>query len=163
MFNLDDITNGNNKDHNKKWPYIPDHPYRMLISGGSGSGKTNALLNLIKEQDSDNLIDKVYLYPKDLSEPKYHFLIKKREDVGIKHLNVPKAFMKYSAYIDDVYNNIDDYNPTRKIKTLIVFDDMIGDIMTNKKIQAIIKELFIRRRKLNISHNIIFLFQKKLD
>ena len=100
---------------------------------------------------------------KDLSEPKYHFLIKKREDVGIKHLNDSKAFMKYSAYIDDVYNSIDDYNPTRKIKTLIVFDDMIGDIMTNKKMQAIIKELFIRRRKLNISHNIIFLFQKKLD
>ena len=71
----------------------------MLIIGGSGSGKTNALLNLIKEQDSDNLIDKVYLYAKDLNELKYQFLIKKREDVGIKHLNDSKAFIEYSAYI----------------------------------------------------------------
>ena len=60
MFYLDDITNANNKSHNKEWPYIPDHPYRMLIIGGSGSGKTSALLNLIKEQDIDNLIDKIY-------------------------------------------------------------------------------------------------------
>ena len=66
MFNLDDITNENNKEHNEKWPYIPDHLYRILIIGGSGSGKTNALLNLIKEQDSDSLIDKIYLYAKDL-------------------------------------------------------------------------------------------------
>ena len=139
MFNLDYITNGNNKDHNKKWPYIPDHPYRMLIIGGSGSAKTNILLNLIKEQDSKNLIDKIYLYAKDLNEPKYHFLIKKREDVGIKHLNDPKAFIEYSVYMDDVYSNIDDYNPNRKRKILIVFDDIIADIMTNKKFQAIIK------------------------
>ena len=81
MFNLDDITNENNRKHNKKWPYIPDHSYRMLIIGGSGSGKTNALLNLIKEQGNDNLIDKIYLYAKDLNETKYQFLIKKREDV----------------------------------------------------------------------------------
>ena len=66
----------NNKEHNKKWPFIPDHPYRMLINGGSGSGKTNALLNLIQEQGD---IDKIYLYAKDLSEPKYEFLIKKCE------------------------------------------------------------------------------------
>ena len=67
MFNLDAITNENSKGHNKKWPYIPDHPYRMLIIGSSGSGKTNALLNLIKQQDSDdNLSDKIYLYAKDL-------------------------------------------------------------------------------------------------
>ena len=96
MFNLDDTTNENKKDHNKKWPYIPDHRYRMLIIGGSGSGKTNALLNLIKEQDSDSLIDKIYLYAKDLNELKYQFLIKKGEDVGIKHLNDSKAFTEYS-------------------------------------------------------------------
>ena len=76
MFTLDSITNENNEDRNKKWPYIPNHPYRMLIIGGSGSGKTNALLNLIKEQDSGNLIDKIYLYAKDLNEPKYQLLIK---------------------------------------------------------------------------------------
>ena len=75
MFNLGDITNENNKHHNLKWRYITDHPYRMLIIWGSGSGKTNALLNLIKEQDSDSLIDKIYLYAKDLNGSKYQFLI----------------------------------------------------------------------------------------
>ena len=150
MFNLDDITNENNENHNKKWPYIPDHPYRMLIIGDSESGKTNILLNLIKGQDSDNIIDKLNLYAKDLSEPKYQFLIKKLEDVGIKHLNDPKAFIEYPAYMDDVYNNINDYNPNRKRKILIVFDDMIADIMTNKILEVLFKELFIRCRKLNI-------------
>ena len=88
----------------------------MLIIGGSGSGKTNALLNLIKEQESDNLINKIYLYAKDLSEPKYQFFIKKREDVGIKYLNDPRAFIEYSVYMNDVYNNIDEYNRNRKTK-----------------------------------------------
>ena len=151
MFNLDDTTNENKKDRNKKWPYIPDHPYRMLIIGGSGSGKTNALLNLVKEQDNDILIDKIYLYAKDLDEPKYQFLIKELEEVGINHLNDPKAFIEYSTYMDDVYNNINDYNPNRKRKILIAFDVMIADIMNNKKFQAIIKELVIRCRRLNIS------------
>ena len=151
MFNLDDTTNENKKDRNKKWPYIPDHPYRMLIIGGSGSGKTNALLNLVKEQDNDILIDKIYLYAKDLNEPKYQFLIKELEEVGINHLNDPKAFIEYSTYMDDVYNNINDYNPNRKRKILIAFDVMIADIMNNKKFQAIIKELVIRCRRLNIS------------
>ena len=84
MITLDRITNENNKKHNEKWLFISDHPYKILIIGGSGSGKANTLLNLMKEQDD---IDKIYLYAKDLSEPKYEFLIKKREDVGIKHLN----------------------------------------------------------------------------
>ena len=105
----------------------------MLIVGGSVSGKTNALLNLIKQQDSDNLIDKFYLYAKDLIEPKYQFLIKQREDVGIKHLNDPKPFKEYSQYMDDNYSNIDDYNSKRKRKILILFDGMIADIKTNKK------------------------------
>ena len=82
MINLDSITNENNKKHDEKWPYIPDHSYRILIIGGSGSGKTNALINLINEQ---NDIDKIYLYPRDLSKPKYEYLIKKHEDAGIKH------------------------------------------------------------------------------
>ena len=84
----------------------------MLIIGGSGSGKTNALLNLITEQDSDRLIDNIYLYTKYLNEPKYQFLIKKRENVGIKHLNDPRAFIVHSITMDDIYNDIDDYNPT---------------------------------------------------
>ena len=114
-------------------------------------GKTNTLLNLIKEQDSDHFIDKIYLYAKDVNEPKCQFLIKKREDVGIQHLNDSKAFIEYSQCMNDVYNNIDDHYPSRKRKLLIAFDDMIADIMSNKKFQSIIKELFIRCRKLNIS------------
>ena len=89
MFNLDDISNESNKEFNEKWPYIPDYPCRILIIGGSGSGKTNALLNLIEYQDG---IDQIYLYAKDLSEPKYEFLIKKREDAGIKHFNVLRHY-----------------------------------------------------------------------
>ena len=77
MINLDSINSKNNKKYNEKWPYIPDHPYRIIIIGGSGSGETNALINLIDEQ---NHIDKIYLYARDLSEPKYEYLIKKRED-----------------------------------------------------------------------------------
>ena len=101
--------------------------------------------------DNDELIDKIYLCVKDLNEPKYQLLIKKREDVGIKHLNDPKVFIEYSVTVDDVYNNIDDYNPKRNKKNLIVFDDIIGDINANKKFQTIIKDLFFRCRKLNIS------------
>ena len=129
MFNLDAITNENNKDHNKKWQY------RTLLIGSSGSGKINALLNLI-QQDNDSLIDKIYFYAEDLDEPKYHFLIKKREDAGIKHLNDPTGSREYSNTTDDVYNNIDDYNSKRKRKILIVFDDMIADIITNIKFQS---------------------------
>ena len=129
MLNLDDIWNKNNKEHNNKWPYIPDHPYRLLLIGGSESGKTNTLLNLIKEQDD---IEKTYLYAKDLSETKYEFFIKKREDAGIKQLNDLNAFIECSSTMDDVYENIDDYNPSIKRKILIVFDDMIADILTSK-------------------------------
>ena len=157
MINLGSITNENSKKHNEKWPYIPDHPYRISIIGGSGSGKTNTLLNLIKKQDYHDVIDKIYLYARDLSEPKYEYLIKKREDAGIKHLNNPNAFIECSNTMDDVYENIHDYNSSRKRKILIVFDDMIADIMTNKKFQSIIKELFIRCRKLNIS--LVFITQ----
>ena len=112
-----------------------------MIIGGSGSGKTNTLLHLISHQDD---IDKIYLYAKDLTEPKYEFLIKKHEDAGIKHFNDLNAFTECSSTMDDVYENSDEYNPNRQRKILIVFDDMIADIMTNKNFQAIIKELFLR-------------------
>ena len=111
MINLDDITNENNKEHNEKWPYIPDQPYRNLIIGGSGSGKTNALLNLINKQ---NDIDKISLHAKDLSKSKYEILIKKRENAGTKYLNDPNAFIEFSNTMDDVYENINDYNTFRK-------------------------------------------------
>ena len=161
MINLDNIVNNNNEKHNEKWPYIPDHPYRILIIGGSGSGKTNTLLYLINEQ---NDIDKIYLYAKDLNESKYEYLIGNRENARIKHLNDSKTFIESSNTMNDVYANIDNYNINRIRKILIVFDDMIADIMTNKKFQSIIKELFIRCRKINISLVFItqsyFLYQK---
>ena len=154
MINLDNIVNNNNKRHNEKWPYIPDHPYRVLIIGGSGSGKTNTLLNLINEQKD---IDKIYLYAKDLSESKYEYLIRNCENAGIKHLNDSKSFIECSDTMNDFYANIDNYNPKRKRKILIVFDDVIADIMTNKKFQSVTKELFIRCRKINIA--LVFITQ----
>ena len=111
MINLDSITNENNKEHNEKWPYIPDHPYRIIIIGGSGSGKTNALINLINEQ---NDIDKIYLYARDLCERKYEHLIKKREDAGIKHVNNLNAFIECSNTMENVSEDIDNYNPKRE-------------------------------------------------
>ena len=131
------------KQHNSKWPYIPDHPYRILILGGSGSGKTNAL--------------KTHLYAKDPYEAKCQYLIKKREKVGLNHYDDPKAFMEYSNDMQDVYKNIEDYNPGKKRKILIVFDDTIADMINNKKLNPIVTELFIRGRKLNIS--IVFITQ----
>ena len=108
----------------------------FLIIDGSGSEKTNGLLNLINEQ---NDIDKIYSYAKDLSEPKYEYLIKKREYTGTKNLNDSNAFIECSITMNDVHENINDYNPSRRRKILIVFDDMIVDIVTNKKFQAVIK------------------------
>ena len=107
MINFDDYTNENKTIHNKNWPYIPDHPYRILIIGGSESGKTNILLNLINNQPD---IDKIYVYAKDLYKPKYQFLINKRESTGLRHFNDPKAFIEYSNDTQDVYKNINYYN-----------------------------------------------------
>ena len=148
MINFDDYTNENKTEHNENWPYLHDKPYRILITGGSGSGKTNALLNLIENQPD---IDKIYLYAKDPYEAKYQYLINKREGVGINHFNDPKAFIEYSNDMHDVYKNIDEYNPDKENKILIVFDDMITDMIHNKKLNSIVIELFIRGRKLNIS------------
>ena len=113
MVNLDNIINDNNNNHNEKWPYIPDHPYRILKIGGSGWGKTNTLLHLINEQKD---IDKIYLYAKDLSESKYEYLIRNRENAGIKHLNDSNAFIECSNTMDDIYKNMNNYNPNRKRK-----------------------------------------------
>ena len=152
--NFDDYANENKTQHNLKRPYIPDHPYRMLIIGGSGSGKANALLNSISDQLH---IDQIYLYVKDTYEAKYQFLINKRESTGLKHLNDPKAFIENSNDMQDV----------KERQILIVFDDMIADMINNKKLNSIVTELFIRSRRLNISfvfiHNHTLSFQKMLD
>ena len=154
MINFDEYTNENKTKHNSKWPYIPDHPYGILIVGGSGSGKTNALLNVINNQPD---IDKIYLYAKDPYEAKYQYLINKQEKVGLNHYDDPKAFMEYSNNMHEVYKSIEDYNPRKNRKVLIVFDDMIADMIDNKKLNLIVTELFIRGRKLNIS--IVFIAQ----
>ena len=135
-------------NHNPNWPYISDHPYRILIIGRSGSGKTNVLLNLIKNQGPD--IDKIYLDVKDPFEWNYQLLTKRREKVGVKNSENPKAFIDYSQTIDNVYENSEDYNPTKKRRVLIVFHDMIADMESNKKIGLIVTDLFLERRKLNI-------------
>ena len=136
-------------NHNPNWPYIPDHPYRILIIGGSGSGKTNVLLNLIKHQRPDPL------YIKDPCESKYELRINGREKVGIENLKNPKAFNGYSQTTDDVYENLEAYNPTKKSKVLIEFDDMIADMESNNKLSPIVTELFLIGRKLNISLDVI--------
>ena len=121
MMNFDNNVNENKSTHNKKWPYIPDHPYRILIIGGLGSGKTNLLLNLIENQSD---IDKIYLHETEADEAKYQSLINKRE--GVDHFNDPISFIEYSNNVHDVYKNIDEYNLNKENKILIVFDDMIA-------------------------------------
>ena len=148
MINFDDYVNENKTEHNKNWPYTPDYPYRILIIGGSGSGKTNVLLNLIENQPD---IDKIYLYGKDPCEAKYQYLINIHEKIGLKRFNDPKAFIEYFNDMHNVYKNIDDYNSDKENKSLIVFDDMIADTIHNKKLNSIVTELFISGRKLNIS------------
>ena len=148
MINFDEYANENTIKHNLSWPYIPDHPYRILIIPGSGTGKTNALLNLIQNQP---YINKIYLHTKFPHEAKYQFLINKREHVGINRLNDPKAFIECFNDMHKVYKNFDNYNPDKENKILIVFDDMIADMIKNKKLNSIVTELFIRGRKLNIS------------
>ena len=140
MLNLDNIVSNENtsfSEHNN-WPF------RMLIIGPSGSGKTNT-------------IDKIYLYAKDLHEPKYEYFINKREQAGKKNLNDPHAFIEYSDDTNDVLDDINNYNKNRDKKVLIVFDDMIADIEYNKNFKRIIKELFYRARKINVS--IVFITQ----
>ena len=148
MINFDEYVNENKTEHNKNWIYTPDHPYRILIIGGSRSGKTMVLLNLTKKQPD---IDKIYLYAKDPYKAKYQHLSNILEKVGLKCFNDPKAFIEYSNDMHDVYKNINYYNPNKENKILVVFADIIADMIHNKKLNSIITELFIRGRKLNIS------------
>ena len=144
---FDDYTNENKTEHNLKSPYIPDHPYRILIIGGSRSGKKHALVNLVSNQPD---IDKIYLYSKDPQEIKYQYLVNKREKVGLKHYDIRKAFIEYSNDMQDVYKNDKEYNLERKGKVLIVSDDMTADMINNKKINPVVTKLYISGRKLNI-------------
>ena len=148
MLNLDDIVSNKKENKDNDWPF------RMLIIGQSSSGKTNTLFHLI---NNFHPIDKIYLYAKDTDEKKYQYLINKREQAGIKNLNDPHAFIEYSSDMNDVIDDINNCNKNRDKKVLIIFDDMIADIMRSEKFKAIVKELFIRCRKLNIS--IVFITQ----
>ena len=135
MINLDNIVSNKKKSslENDDWPF------RMLIIGPSGSGKTNTLLHLI---NNFHPIDKIYLYAKDTDEKKYQYLINKREQAGIKNLNDPHAFIEYSNDMNDVLEDTNNHNKKRDKKVLIVFDDMIADIMRSEKFKEIVKELF---------------------
>ena len=151
MLNLDNIVS--NKNENKDMTGLTSSernnwPLRMLIIGPSGSGKTNTLLHLINDLHP---IDKIYLYAKDINEPKYEYLINKREQEGIKNLSDPHAFIEYSDDMDDVLDDINNYNKNRDKKVLIVFDNMIADKEYNKNFKKIIKELFYRASKINVS------------
>ena len=111
---------------------ILDHSYKILIIGVSGSGKTKAFFNLTKQQVDDDygVIDKICLYVKFPNEAKYWYLIKKRENNGLKNLKDPKPLTEFSSNIPDVVKNIEEYNPCRKRKILIVFDDMAADMIS---------------------------------
>ena len=150
MLNLDNIVSNKNtsSSEDNNWPF------RMLIIGPSESGKTNTLLHLINNLHP---IDKIYLYAKDILEPKNEYLINKREHAGIKNLNDPHAFIEYSDDMNDVLDDINNYNKNRDKKVLIVFDDMIADIEYNKNFKQIIKKLFYRARKISVS--IVFITQ----
>ena len=125
VLNLDDIVSNKKENKNNDWPF------RMLIIEPSGSGKTNTLLHLI---NNFHPIDKIYLYAKNTDEKKYQFLVNKREQAGIKNLNDPHAFIEYSNDINDVLDKIDNYNINRNKKVLIIFHDMIANIMRSKKL-----------------------------
>ena len=135
MLNLDNIVSNKKKISSEN----DDWPFRMLIIGPSGSGKTNTLLHLI---DKFHTIDKIYLYAKDTDEEKHHYLINKREQVVIKILNDPHAFIEYSNDMNDVLEDINNYNKKRDKKVLIIFDDMIADIMRSEKFKVIVKKTF---------------------
>ena len=152
MINFDVVRKENIKNHNPNWPQIPDHPIRILMIRGSGSGKKKSLFYLINQ-----ILIKIYLYAKNPFEAKHQFLINQRENTGLKCFNDFKALIEHSNNIDDIYKNTEEYNPNQKRKILIIFDDMMADMLSNKKLNPVKTELFIRGRKSNIS--LVFITQ----
>ena len=128
-FIVSELSRGNQKteEHNPNWPKTPDDPYRIQITRGPGSGKTHSLFDLIRQQPD---INKVYLYAKDPYEAKCQFLINKRKSTGLKHFNDSKIFIEYMNNMNDTYKNIEEYNLNKKRKLLIVFDNMITDLLS---------------------------------
>ena len=116
-------------NHNPNKAYIPDHPYRIVIIGGSGTGKTNVLLNLIKNKRPG--IYKIYLCVKDPFKWRYQLLINGSESIGIKKSKKSKVFINCLKTFNDVYENLEDYNPTKKKTVLIGFGDMIKNMESN--------------------------------
>ena len=147
MINFDDVTKEDIKQHNPNWPQISDHSYRLLKIRGSGSGETNSLFNRINQQLD---IDKIYLYAKDSYEAKHQLLINKRESKDLNYLMIQKLLLN-SQMIWIISEYIEVYYPDRKRKILTVFNDIITDILSNKRLNPIVTELFSRERKLNIS------------
>ena len=155
MLNLDDIVSNKKKSSSEN----DDWPFRMLIIGPSGSGKTNVLLHLI---NNFHPIDKIYLYAKDTDEKKYQYLINKREQVGIKNLNNPHSFIEYSNDMNDVLEDINNYNKNRDKKVLIIFDDVIADIMRSD----FLTQSYFRTPKdarLNSTHYILMKISNKKE
>ena len=132
MFNFDYITKEDIKEHYSKWQEISDHPYKI---GGFGSGKTNGLLNLINHEPD---IDMIYLYAKDPYGAKYQLLINKRESTILNYLKNPKVFIEYSNDMDDIYKNIEEQNPNKNRKILIVFDNMIDNVLSYEKLNQVV-------------------------
>ena len=145
---FDDVTNQNIEKHNSNWLQISDYSSRILIIGGSESWKANSIFNLISQPPD---IDKKNVYTKDPYKAKYQFLHNKQESTGLNQINDSKAFIEYANDIDDVNKNFEEHNPNKKLKILIVFDEMIADMLNSKKLNPVATVLFMRDKKLNIS------------
>ena len=128
MISFDEAVKENIKELNSNWQQIPDHSYRILIIGGSGARKTNSSFNSVNNQSD---IDKIYLHVEDRYEAKYQFLIKKREDIGKKHLHDLKAFIEYSNNMVDIYEKIEDYDPNKKRKILIAINCLVMNLFNS--------------------------------
>ena len=135
MINFNDIVKENIKEHNPKWPQFPDHPYRILIIEGFESGKTNLLFNLINHQ---SVIDKIYLHAEDPYKAKYQFLIKNVKMLEQSILMIQKLLLNIQTIWLIFLKNIEDYNRNKKRKILIVFDGVIADMLSNKKLNPIV-------------------------